>query len=102
MANAQAAEQDYIQKTFSQFGLNLNSLLTGGGGESEENKGDESSFALGGVVGGNANDKSMLGQGGLGSEHAGGQSAKFNSLLDAIPDFAFLSETTVSMGQLFA
>ena len=34
-------------------------------------------------------------------ELGGTTSGKMQSLLDAIPDFTFLSEATVSMGQLF-
>ena len=34
-------------------------------------------------------------------ELVGTTSGKMQSLLDAIPDFTFLSEATVSMGQLF-
>ena len=82
VAQAQAAEEDYIANTFSKFGLNINLL-----------------------IGDNANQTAETAQANPGSLDpsmgATKGSKKLNELLSAIPDFTSLTEPTVSMGQLF-
>lgn len=82
-----------MANTFSQFGLNIDSLLMGNG-NAEENKatdggGTESKDTLD-----NAQQNMLL--------MAGNQkSSKLDALLGSIPDFGFLNDSSVSMGQLF-
>ena len=89
IANAQTSEADYIANTVSQFGLNINNLLMGGA-SNEDNKADDED-------GKHDPDKATK----MFKEMGQNNSSKLESLLGAIPDFAFLSETSVSMGQLF-
>ena len=84
----ETTDADYIANTFSKFGLNINLLIGGGGGgRLEDDKADPS---------GDDNNTGLASIGGK-SKH----SKKFDELLDAIPDFTYLTEASVSMGQLF-
>ena len=82
MAQAQAAEEDYIANTFSKFGLNIN-LLIGDNANQATDTPQSNTGALDSATGATSGSK------------------KLNELLSAIPDFTSLTEPTVSMGQLF-
>ena len=87
---AQETQEDYMAKTFANLGLNINLLM--GSEESKAGVG-EANQEQDGIK------TTMINTGG--GEFGSNTSGKMQSLLDAIPDFTFLSEATVSMGQLF-
>ena len=92
IAQAQGSGEDYIADTFAQFGLNINNLLTGGA-----NSTDDAANA----GGANKDESKSMADATMSSLDRNKQSSKLTSILDAIPDFSFLTEPSVSMGQLF-
>ena len=87
VADKDGVDESYIADTFSKFGLNINLLL------GEESKTDDA------AIGSNAADSGFT----VGDHLGGGTktTSKVDKLLSAVPDFSFLCESTVSMGQLF-